>query len=104
MCIRDRAKGAGEQFATLDNAIVATTTSTLATVPAAVGAALPSLAAFRESLANMGLDPFLMELQLQNATLKAKLDAVSYTHLDVYKRQSGPNCCATSSAGCGCRA
>mgnify|MGYP003375450341 FL=1 len=70
-----KAKGAGEQFATLDNAIVATTTSTLATVPAAVGAALPSLAAFRESLANMGLDPFLMELQLQNATLKAKIDA-----------------------------
>ncbi len=74
-----KAKAAGDQFAALDDAIVATTTGTLASVPGAVGAALPSLAALRESLANMGLDPFLMELQLQNATLKKRIDAAVAT-------------------------
>jgi len=52
-----------------------------ATNPAAIGAALPSLAALRESLANSGLDPFLIELQAQNLILKTNIDDAAFAAL-----------------------
>jgi hypothetical protein len=74
-----KAKTASEQFTTLDNTINSITVSTLSTVPGAITSALPSLAAFRESLANMGLDPFLMQLQIENAALKTTIEAATVT-------------------------
>jgi hypothetical protein len=74
-----KATVAESTFKSLDDTIVATTSGTLASVPAALQSALPSLAALRESLANSGLDAFLIELQIQNPILSNKISAASTT-------------------------
>jgi hypothetical protein len=77
--LETKAKSASEQFTILYNTINSITVGTLSTVPAAISSALPSLASFMESLANMGLDPFLMQLQIENATLKTTIEAATVT-------------------------
>jgi len=78
-----KAKTTETSFYALDATIAAATidsatfTENASTIPAAIDSALPSLTAFRESLSNSGLDPFLMELQVQNPKLKTKIDAAA---------------------------
>lgn len=78
-----KAKITKSSFDTLNDAIAAVTadskifTTSADSIPPAINSTLPNLTAFRESLANSGLDPFLMELQRQNPILKTKIDAAA---------------------------
>lgn len=83
--LADKAGTANGRLNGLDEAIVAATTNKTTylaqsgTLSAAIDTALPSLANFIAALGNSGFDLFLTELQLQNATLQAKIDAVVAT-------------------------
>lgn len=81
--LETKAKTTKSSFGTLNDTIAAATansnifTASADSIPPAVNTALPSLTALRESLSNSGLDPFLMELQLQNPKLKTKINAAA---------------------------
>lgn len=83
VALGERASQTSSAFDTLDDAIVAATASNsiyatqAAKLPAAINTALPTLAAFRGALLDSGLDLFLPELQVRNATLKTRLDTAN---------------------------
>jgi hypothetical protein len=75
--LKRKADAAQLAFNAVDDGIVATSTASLAALPATLQGALPALTAFREALANMGLDAFLSELQIQNPRLDARINAAA---------------------------
>lgn len=72
-----KARAAESTFKSLDDTLEETSTSTLASVPGAMQAALPALASLREALANSGFDVFMMELQVENPLLNTKIIAAT---------------------------
>lgn len=70
-------------FITLQNNLSTLTASTdaynagKAALPDTIAAALPDLATFRDALSDSGFDVFLVELEKQNAALKARIDAAN---------------------------
>jgi len=83
--LQNKAKITEDNFRTLDAKIVAATTDSTAfgvgaeTLPATIADRLPSLATLGESLANLGLDVFLMEMQAQTSLLRAKTNSAAAT-------------------------
>lgn len=83
--LESKAIATKNSFDQLDTTISSATTNSISfatnasTIPTAISAAIPSLTALRESLSNSGLDPFLIELQIQNQTLKRKIDTATST-------------------------
>ena len=85
LALNTSALQANTTFSALDASIVTATidkasfTASGATLPAAIGAALPSLSNFQSALADSGFDLFLTELQNQDQTLNQTLIAASAT-------------------------
>jgi hypothetical protein len=85
LALNTSALQANAAFSTLDNTIASVTaskpsfTANGSTLPAAFGAALPSLNNFQAALADSGFDIFLTELQNQDTTLNQTLSAASVT-------------------------